>query len=137
MTRSKFVINLIILVIATLILAGILWGILGGAQGFSFYGLATCALVALPVLAYLLVKRANILSQSRWPILLVTTLTIMLALVQIGYWLAFFNLDLQALPLAIGRAMMPPTVMQILAWSPLVLSLFLAWFIARALRTDH
>ena len=133
MTRSEFVKALSFLILATLLLAAALW-IFIGAQAFSFYGLATCALLALPILCIFLVRRANTLSQRRWPIILVTTIAILLAILQITYWFAFFNMGLDGLPLAIAREMIPQIAKQILNWSPVALGLILLWFISRALR---
>ncbi len=134
MTRSDFLTKLMPLIIVTIILAAALW-IVFGAQWFSFYGVASSAVFALPILCALLIRRANAQSHRRWPIVLVTVLAILLAAVQLGYWWAFFNMGVDGIPLGIARQMLPGLVKQILAWSPVVLALPILWFVLRALRT--
>lgn len=75
----------------TLALAGGLYVGLG-PQAFSFYGIAAAGLFASLTLSWTLRQRYTAQGISRWPRLLLTIPAVFAAVVQIGFWLSFFNL---------------------------------------------
>lgn len=90
--------------------AGVLGGLLvvrllAGARWFELYGVAIVILLALPLLAWLLWEGLALNGQKRWPALAVTLPFAIAALIQIGYWLAFFSSPDTGIQLGMGRLM--------------------------------
>ncbi len=97
MTRQEFLIRLLLLIGAGLII-GVLFRFGLGEQAFRLYALPVAILVTLPMLGSAMKYRMQSLGDKpRWRYWLLVPLGL-LALVRIGYWLAFFtNPDLATL----------------------------------------
>lgn len=89
---------------AAMLAAALLFGM--GARWWSFYGLATVALATWPFLTLLLWKRLPEAGWSRWWTLVYAVPVPVLALVQIGYWSAFFAYGPQNPSLGVIREML-------------------------------
>lgn len=118
---------------AAALLIAVLLHMLAGPRWFSFYGTATITVLALPPFATVLHHRATAQQRRRWPIWLLFSITLAVALLQIGFWLAFFHggpagaelgivrsmtRHLLALPAAIGAAVLA------LGWLAVVVRLY-------------
>lgn len=100
-----------------------------GAQWFSLYGIATTVLLALvPVGAIVHDTLRRPPSHSRWRLWLLWLLiavTVLAALVQIGFWLTFFHGRDFGLFLGIGRSMVVDRLPAVS--TPVIVSLTLIW----------
>lgn len=77
-----------------------------GPRWFGFYGPATVLLLMAPILAWLLWRRLPSIGWSRWWTLLFAVPALGLALIQIGYWTAFFTYGPSDPTLGVARAML-------------------------------
>lgn len=102
-----------------------------GARWFSFYGLASVTLAALPFLAAALRSDAIARGLSRWPIWLAALATALPALIQIGFWAAFFTLGADGTPLAIGRGLVLDKAGFLLPWLAAALAGLWLWLLTR------
>jgi len=130
MQKRPYDLKLIMLAVASLVL-GIVLYIAAGPSWFSFYGLATVTLVALPVLAFILFRAFRELELSRWPVIAILLPPLLAALVQIGFWLAFFEGGPGAVPLAAARAMILPHLDTALTLAGIIVSALVVWLILR------
>ena len=130
MPPRPFLSNLLALAAATLVLAiALYFG--AGTRWFGFYGPATLALVSLPVLGWMLHRRYSDLSLSRWPIFAVLLPVGLAALVQIGFWVAFFNSGPGGIMFAAGRGMVMPMIEPVLPVAAVIMTALIAWLVAR------
>jgi hypothetical protein len=90
MTRRDYLRGLGLTAAAGLALAIVL-RLISGANWFSFYGWAIIALLTLPAIAYLLWNRLPQTGRSKWRALIYIVPVALLAVIQIGYWFAFFT----------------------------------------------
>lgn len=119
-------------VIAALALAlALLLRLLLGARWFSFFGLAAVTLAALPFVVAALRRDAVTRRLSRWPIWLTALLTALAALIQIGFWAAFFTLGADGAPLAIGRGLALDKAGFLLPWLAAALAGLWLWLMTR------
>lgn len=99
-----------------LIALGLILYFAAGSRWFSFYGLASLALIAVVFAGWLILKRYRTLGLRRWPAFLVLSLIATACLVQIVFWYLFFTSGAQGLGLAAGRSMVMPVIE---SWLPL------------------
>lgn len=104
MTQAQYFRRLMILIVLAVGLAALLY-IGFGPHLFSFYGWAAVGLVIAIALSRTLRSRYTAQGVSRWPRLLFLIPAALTCLIQIGYWLAFFNLG------ASGVLLGPPRLM--------------------------
>lgn len=102
-----------------------------GERWFGFFGAATVALAAIPILGFVLLRRYRTLALSRWPVVLILLLVVIAAIVQIGFWVAFFTTGTEGLGLAFGRAMVLPIIEPWLPIAGLVATAAVLWLIIR------
>lgn len=130
MQRDSYLKNLASLAAATLILGVALF--LGpGPRWFSFYGLATLVLVALPLLAAILMRRYRQIGLKRWPVILAILPAILAALVQIGFWLAFFEGGPATVPLSAVRSLVQPLLDPALLVGGIIVFALTVWMVLR------
>ena len=91
---------------AVMLAAAVMLKLVASARWFDLYGAAAIALAgAFPILATLMrgLERRH---RSRWLAALVVGPIVAAALVQIGYWTAFFSSTKAGIPLGLGRLML-------------------------------
>ncbi|MBU1211464.1 MAG: hypothetical protein KJ587_09355 [Alphaproteobacteria bacterium] len=103
----------------------------GGTRWFGFYGLATLTLATIPFLGWILFRRYRNLSLSRWPIVAALLPAAIAALVQIGFWLAFFTSGPDGISLALGRSMVLPIIAPALPILVVVMAAASGWLVIR------
>lgn len=130
MKKRPYLWNILALALATIVLGTILH-VAAGPRWFSFFGVATLALISLPILGFILFRRYRQLSFRRWPIVAILLPAVIAALVQIGFWIAFFESGSNGVMLAAGRSMVLPLIEPYLPYAAGVLALLTAWLIAR------
>jgi hypothetical protein len=128
MSRYDYLKGMILTVSAAVVLA-ILTKLIAGQRWFSFYGPAAVALLTLPAIAYLISARLKSIGRSRWLVLLYVLPVALLALVQIGYWTAFFIYGTTNPTLGIAREMVRINLGAALPWLTGVLLLLWAWLL--------
>lgn len=136
MTRTAFVRN-IALVAATTAAFAVVAYIAFGPRWFSYYGWAGAGLCGAIALSRVLRARYTTQGLSRWPRLLFTVPAVVAALVQIGFWIAFFNGGPSANMLAPGRTLV---LAEIGPWLPVALTGLLTvgtLLVARGFLTHH
>lgn len=133
MTRSAYLQNLALVAVATLLLAIALYLFFGG-RWFSFYGWAAAALFGTVALSRVLRARFTAQGLSRWPRLLFAVPGSLASLVQIGFWLAFFNGGPSANMLGPGRTLVLAEIGPWLVPALCVLLLVGTLLVARGLR---
>lgn len=104
--------------------------LLAGERWFSFYGAAAVVLAVLPFVLVTLTQAARAKGLTRWPVWLAAALTALPALIQIGFWSAFFTLGADGATLAIGRGVVMSKVGNLLPWlaaGPAALWLWSLW----------
>jgi uncharacterized membrane protein YhaH (DUF805 family) len=77
-----------------------------GERWYSLYGPAAIALVLAPLAGAILARRLRSAGRSPWLAALFVVPVVAAALVQIGYWTAFFALGPKSVTLALVRAVM-------------------------------
>lgn len=107
--------------------------LVAGARWFSFYGVATVVLAALPFLTATLSRHSRANGRARWPVWIAAVLTAVPALIQIGFWFTFFAQGADGAALAIGRAAVLEKVGGLLPFLWLALAACWVWLLARAL----
>ncbi len=90
MPRNRFLLSLVGIAALTAFVAMALH-LAFGPRWFSYYGWAAASLVATLALSRILRARFKAQGFSRWPRYLFTLPATLAALVQIGFWVAFFN----------------------------------------------
>lgn len=113
-------------IVAVAIAAAVMRLVLG-AQWFSLYGWAVTVLLLLVPLGRALLQS----SRRRWPVWLLIAVTALAALIQIGFWLAFFHAGPSGLFLGIGRSMALPHLDTAARWSAGALALIWSILLAR------
>jgi hypothetical protein len=104
MTKKPYQRNLMLVAVAAAGLALLIW-LIASPRWFSFYGPATVVLVATPPLGILLWQRLETIDWRRaWTFVFVVP-ALALALIQIGYWLAYFSYGVSNPTLGIVRGM--------------------------------
>ncbi|KUO56343.1 MAG: hypothetical protein APF80_15265 [Alphaproteobacteria bacterium BRH_c36] len=103
----------------------------GGPRWFGFYGPATLTLTTIPFLGWILFRRYRKLSLSRWPIVAALLPAAIAALVQIGFWLAFFTSGPDGITLAVGRSMVLPIIAPALPILIAIMAAVTAWLVVR------
>ena len=84
--------------------AAMIW-LLTSKQWFSFYGLASVLLAAVPPLGWLLWQRLPVIDWHRaWAFLFIGP-ALILGLIQIGFWMAYFSVGVNNPTLGIVREM--------------------------------
>lgn len=137
MTRSDYFRGLGLTAAAGVALAIVLC-LFGGTNWFSFYGWATVALVTLPAVAYVLWHRLPQTGRSKWRALLYVVPVALLALIQVGYWLAFFTYGPANPTFGIVRDMVRTNTGFAMPWLAAILLAFWAWlFWSAAGRREH
>ncbi len=136
MTRSSFLGRLGLILAGAVILAVVLRLVIG-ARWFGFYGAATVTLLLLPLLALTLAARYRALGKARWPVVLLIVPAGAMALVQAGYWWAFFNLGPAGIPLGVIRVMTADVLALARPAATLGLALVALWLVARGLGQAH
>lgn len=114
-------------IVAVAIAAAVMRLVLG-AQWFSLYGWAAIVLLLLFPLGRALLQS----SRRRWPVWVLIAVTAVAALIQIGFWLAFFHAGPSGLFLGIGRSMALPHLDTAARWSAGALALIWSILLARA-----
>ncbi|MEO1205534.1 MAG: hypothetical protein AAFV45_04315 [Pseudomonadota bacterium] len=133
MTRPRYIMRLITIAGLTGLVAAAFY-IIWGAQLFSFYGWATAALVGSIMLSRTLYQRYTALGKSRWPRLLFVIPAVIACIVQIVYWLAFFNLGGVGIMLGQARLLILHDVGFVLQPAFIALLLLAAYLIWRGSR---
>ncbi len=130
MDQKDFLIRLVLLVAVFAGLAAAAHLILGAHQ-FSLYGVAIAGLLVLPWLASALWRRSSHKGVQKWPIILLIIGLAVVALGQIGYWLAFFHGGEDAIGLGIARQMISAAIAEyaLPIWG--LLTVVLLWIIGR------
>lgn len=105
----------------------LLLSVMAGARWTSFYGLATAALVTWPFVVALLWKRLHEAGRSRWWTLAYAVPVLVAALVQIGYWSAFFTFGPGNPTLGVMREMLRGSVGSALPWASAAVLALIAW----------
>lgn len=126
MTRSHFISGLAMTALTGLTLAAVLRAVTG-ARWFDLYGCATVVLVTLPAVAHFLFARLKEAGRSRAWALLYIIPAALLALIQIGYWTAFFTYGPSDPTLGIVRATIHAQLGSVLPWLAAALLLVWAW----------
>lgn len=130
MNLQRFLMYLLSLAGAMLILALAL-RFTAGSRWFGFYGLATMTLAAIPFLGWILFRRYRELSLSRWPVVAALLPFAGAALIQIGYWIAFFSSGPDGISLAIVRSMILPIIVPALPLLGGIMAAVVLWLVAR------
>lgn len=102
-----------------------------GARWFSFYGWAVLALLAAIIAGWLVIKRYRRLQIRTWPAILLFLTIALAAIVQAGFWAAFFNLGDEALLLAAARANVMPLLEPFLGPGAIILAVATTWIVIR------
>ncbi len=102
-----------------------------GARWFSFYGWASLALLAAVIFGWLVFKRYRTLKIRTWPAILLFLSIVIAAIVQAGFWIAFFNLGDESLLLAAARANVMPHLEPFLLPGAIVLAIATTWIVIR------
>ena len=105
--------------------------LLAGERWFSYYGWASVALAALPFLLVTLSRASRAKGLARWPVWIAAALTALPALIQIGFWSAFFTLGADGAMLAIGRGVVMSKVGDMLPWLAAGLAALWLWSLWR------
>jgi hypothetical protein len=118
-------------VLFVVLLAALRLGI--GARLFSFYGVATATLLALPFATAILSRRLLTLGRPRILLWSLTALVLAASAGQIAFWLLFFNSGHEVL-LGIVRSMMREYGLALLPWAAGLVALGFARDLAIVLR---
>ena len=117
---------------------GILGGLLvvrlrAGAQWFELYGVAIVVLLALPLITWLLWEGLAANGHACWPAIAVTVPFALAAMIQIGFWLAFFASPDTGIQLGMGRLMYQIHIERYVAIAAAILAALLALVTWRAI----
>lgn len=107
-----------------------------GERWFGLYGLAAVAIPVALAGAVVLARRSRAVGRSPWRAALVAVPLLVLAVVQIGYWTAFFSLGAKAVPLVLLRAVVLDAVGSWLTVAGAALSGLILWLFVSAARDD-
>jgi hypothetical protein len=119
-------------VLAGLLTASVLW-LVTDARWFNLYGVAAAVLLALPGLHIALRRGLAGGGGSRLLVWLVTLPAAGAALMQIGFWTAFFTLPHMAVKLGVGRGIILERAAPYAIWVLAAYGLICLLVIARAL----
>ncbi|MEQ8825933.1 MAG: hypothetical protein RIC14_16325 [Filomicrobium sp.] len=123
--RSLTITAIVIAVIAAALFIGF------GARWFSYYGWAIAVLLGVFGLGTIVLKRYRALGLRRWPVIMWFIIVAIGAIIQAGFWYAFFNSGSTGLTLAAGRSFVMPLLEPVLMPVFALAAALSAWIIAR------
>jgi uncharacterized membrane protein YhaH (DUF805 family) len=136
MARDRYFKSLGVILAAALVLAA---GLYAGMDSswFGLYGLAAIVLVTLVPLSSLLWRRFTATGRSGWRALVYAIPAGLIALVQIGFWLALFTYGPTNPTLGVIRAMLLANMGYLLPWAAAILLAIWLWLFASASGTPQ